>query len=298
MVQERRLLLVHAHPDDEAIPTGATMARYAAEGVQVCLVTCTRGEHGEVVTEELAGLRDAGPEALGKHREGELAAALAELGVIRHEWLGGPGRWWDSGMAGTPQNSDPRAFARADLDEAVREMVAILRRERPHVVITDNERGSYGHPDHMQAYRVTAAALDAAADPDYAPDPAYALDPDYAPDLDEPWEVAKAYWSAIPRSTVRRLVDQGLWPIEEEMPGIPDAEVTTQVDGRPHLDRKVAALRAHRSQVNLEDGMFAFVAQAPEFALEHFQLVRGRRGPGAVGEFGWEDDLFAGLARD
>jgi N-acetyl-1-D-myo-inositol-2-amino-2-deoxy-alpha-D-glucopyranoside deacetylase len=286
MTPARRLLLVHAHPDDEAIPTGATMARYAAEGAEVCLVTCTRGEHGEVVTEELAALREAGPEALGKHREGELAAALAELGVSRHEWLGGPGRWWDSGMAGTRENDDPRAFARADLDEAVRELVAILRRTRPHVVISDNDRGSYGHPDHVQAYRVTAAALEAAADPAYATD------------LGEPWEVPKAYWSALPRSTVQRLVDQGIWEIEAEMPGIPDAEVTTQIDGRSRLGQKVAALRAHRSQVNLENGMFGFIAAAPEFALEHFQLVRGRRGPGTVGEFGWEDDLFAGLVQN
>ncbi|MDQ2706669.1 MAG: N-acetyl-1-D-myo-inositol-2-amino-2-deoxy-alpha-D-glucopyranoside deacetylase [Actinomycetota bacterium] len=278
-------MLVHAHPDDEAIPTGATMARYAAQGGQVFLVTCTRGEHGEVVTDELATLRDEGPEALGKHRETELTAALAELGVRRHEWLGGPGRWWDSGMAGTPENSDPRAFARADLGEAVRAMVAILRRERPHVVISDNDRGSYGHPDHVQAHRVTAAAVAAAADPGYAAD------------LGEPWEVAKVYWSALPRSAVQRLVDQGVWPIEDEMPGIPDDEVTTQIDGRAHFGPKLAALRAHRSQVNLENGIFAFVVQSPEFALEHFQLVRGLRGPGSVGEFGWENDLFAGLAQ-
>ena len=260
------------------------MARYAAEGVQVCLVTCTRGEHGEVVTEELAGLREAGPEGLGKHREGELAAALAELGVTRHEWLGGAGRWWDSGMAGTPENEDPRAFARADPDETTSEMVRILRRERPHVVISDDDRGSYGHPDHLQAHRVTTAALSAAADPDHAPE------------LGPAWAVPKVYWSALPRSTVQRLVDQGLWSIGDEMPGIPDEVVTTQVDGRARLDRKVAALAAHRSQVNMEDGMFAFFAQAPDFALEHFRLVRGPRGPRVVGEFGWEDDLFAGLA--
>lgn len=279
------MLLVHAHPDDEAIPTGATMARYAAQGAQVCLVTCTRGEHGEVVTDELAWLREAGPEALGKHREGELAAALAELGVSRHEWLGGPGRWWDSGMAGTEENGDPRAFASADLDDAVQAMVAIVRRERPHVVISDNDRGSYGHPDHVQAHRVTAAAIDKASDAGYRPE------------LGEPWDVPKVYWSALPRSTVVRLVEQRVWPIESEMPGIPDSEVTTQIDGREHHAAKVAALAAHRSQVNLEEGMFAFAARAPEFGLEHFQLVRGRRGPGSVGEHGWEDDLFAGLGQ-
>ncbi len=284
MSDSRRLLLVHAHPDDEAIPTGATMARYAAQGVQVCLVTCTRGEHGEVVAEELAGLRVGGPEALGRHREGELAAALAELGVYRHHWLGGAGRWWDSGMAGTPENADPRAFARAEPDEAVREVVAILRRERPHVVITDNDQGSYGHPDHIQAHRVTAAAVPRAADPGYAAE------------LGGPWEVAKVYWSALPRSAVQRLVDQGVWEIGAEMPGVPDAEIAARIDGRDYLDAKVAALRAHRSQVNLDDGMFAHIVRAPEFGLEHFQLARGPRGPAAVGEHGWEEDLFAGLA--
>src|ERR1700712_1672729 len=202
MSESRRMLLGHAHPDDEAIPTGATMARYAAQGVQVCLVTCTRGEHGEVVNEELAWLREAGPEALGKQREEELAAALVELGVSRHEWLGGPGRGWDSGMAGTEENSNPRAFAAADFDDAVHEMVTIMRRERPHVVISDNDKGSYGHPDHVQAYRGTAAALEKVAAPGYEPD------------LGEPWEVPKVYWSALPRSTVERLVAESEWPIE------------------------------------------------------------------------------------
>jgi N-acetyl-1-D-myo-inositol-2-amino-2-deoxy-alpha-D-glucopyranoside deacetylase len=282
--ESRRLLLVHAHPDDEAIPTGATMARYAAEGARVVLVTCTRGEHGEVVTDELAWLRDAGPEALGKQREAELAAALVELGVQHHEWLGGAGRWWDSGMVGTPENDDPRAFARADLDEATRALVTVLRRERPHVVVSDDDNGSYGHPDHVQAHRVTAAALDAAADPGYAPE------------LGRPWTVAKVYWTAMPRSTVQRLVDQGIWEIQDDLPGVPDEQIAARVDGRGYLAAKIAALTAHRSQVNMREGLFATVAQAPEFALEHFRLVRGERGPGDGGEHAWEDDLFAGLS--
>ncbi|MBV9314778.1 MAG: N-acetyl-1-D-myo-inositol-2-amino-2-deoxy-alpha-D-glucopyranoside deacetylase [Pseudonocardia sp.] len=283
MTNSRRLLLVHAHPDDEAIATGATIARYAAEGVQVCLVTCTRGEYGDVVDGELAWLRDQGPDALGKHREGELAAALAELGVHRHIWLGGPGRWWDSGMAGAPENDDPRAFMRADFADAVREMVAILRRERPAVVITDDDHGSYGHPDHIQAHRVTVAAVDRAGDPAYAAE------------LGEPWQVAKVYWSALPRSWVRQLVADGVFTLEDEMPGVPDEEITARIDGRAYLPTKMAALRAHRSQVDLNNGPFAVVGHAPQFALEHYRLFHGQRGPGKVDPYDWEDDLFAGL---
>nr|WP_245645948.1 N-acetyl-1-D-myo-inositol-2-amino-2-deoxy-alpha-D-glucopyranoside deacetylase [Pseudonocardia acaciae] len=283
----RRLLLVHAHPDDEAIPTGATMARYAAEGVPVTLVTCTRGEHGEVVTDDLAYLRTADPDELGKHREGELAAALAELGVHRHAFLGGAGRWWDSGMAGTPENEDPRAFARADLAEAVRALVEVLRAERPTVVVTDNENGSYGHPDHIQAHRVTMAALGPAADPGYAPE------------LGEPWRVRKVYWTAIPRAAVLRMAEEIGFEIAEDMPGVPDEAIAARIDGRDYLPAKIAALGAHRSQVNLDEGFFADLVKREEFGLEHFQLARGERGPAGRGsEHGWEDDLFAGLSRE
>ncbi|HEY1966874.1 MAG TPA: N-acetyl-1-D-myo-inositol-2-amino-2-deoxy-alpha-D-glucopyranoside deacetylase [Pseudonocardia sp.] len=276
-------MLVHAHPDDEAIPTGATMASYARQGVSICLVTCTRGERGEIVDEGLAQLRDAGPEELGQHREIELAAALAELGNPRHEFLGGPGRWWDSGMAGTPDNDDPRAFHRADPAETLRAMVEVIRRERPDVVICDDDRGSYGHPDHVQAHRVTMAALEPAGDPGYAPE------------LGQPWTVRKVYWTAIPRAAVQRMVAEAGLTLGDDMPGVPDEAITTQVDGRPFREAKLAALRAHRSQVNLTDGFFAKVAQRPELGLEHFRLVRGERGPAGPGEQGWEDDLFAGL---
>lgn len=279
----RSLLLVHAHPDDEAIPTGATIARYAAEGVPVCLVTCTRGERGEVVSDELAHLRTAEPDELGRHRAGELAAALGELGVRRHVWLGGAGRWWDSGMVGTPENDDPRAFARANPAEPVRALVEVLRAERPTVVVADDENGSYGHPDHIQAHRVTMAALGPAADPEYAPE------------LGQPWQVSKVYWTAIPREAVLRMAETMGFEIADDMPGVPDDLITAQVDGRKYLDAKIAALRAHRSQVNLENGFFGRIIATPEFGLEHFRLVRGQRGPAGPTEQGWEDDLFAGL---
>jgi N-acetyl-1-D-myo-inositol-2-amino-2-deoxy-alpha-D-glucopyranoside deacetylase len=283
MTDSRRLLLVHAHPDDEAIPTGATMARYAAEGASVHLVTCTRGERGEIVDEELAHLRTADPEELGKHREVELAAALVELGVHHHDWLGGAGRWWDSGMVGTSENDDPRAFHRADPTETTRAMVEVIRRSRPAVVVTYDENGGYGHPDHIQAHRVTMAALEPAADPDYASE------------LGQPWRVGKVYWSVIPRRVVLRLAEEADFDIADAMPGVSNETITTQIDGRSYLPAKRAALRAHRSQVNLTDGFFAKFVHQPDFGLEYYLLVRGARGPAGPGEYGWEDDLFAGL---
>lgn len=282
----RRLLLVHAHPDDEATATGATMARYAQQGASVVLVTCTRGELGEIVAADLAGLRDGDSDGLALHREAELAQALALLGTERHYWLGGRGRWRDSGMAGDDGNDHPDAFARADPDEAVEAMVRILRAERPQVVLTYDEDGGYGHPDHIQANRVTMAALDPAADPAFAPH------------LGEPWQVAKVYWSTISRSVIQGAVDAGLLSSVDDVPNsLPDEEITAVVDGRAQLSSKIDALRAHRSQVDLENGLFAVVSAIPEFAVENYVLVRGRRGPGS-GPHNWEDDLFAGLAAD
>jgi N-acetyl-1-D-myo-inositol-2-amino-2-deoxy-alpha-D-glucopyranoside deacetylase len=147
----RRLLLVHAHPDDESIGTGATMAKYAAEGAQVTLVTCTLGELGEIIPPALAQL---GPDELGEYRIGELDAACAALGVTDHRYLGGPGRWRDSGMTGTAGNDDPRCFWRAGLDEAADALLGVIREVRPQVLVTYDANGFYGHPDHIQAHRV------------------------------------------------------------------------------------------------------------------------------------------------
>lgn len=280
---ERRLLLVHAHPDDEVTGTGATIAHYAEQGVPVTLVTCNRGERGEILPADLAYLRDAPPDELGRYRMGELATALAVLGIKTHYWLGGAGRWWDSGMVGTPENEDPRAFVRADPAETTRAMVEVLRRERPTIVVCYDEIGGYGHPDHIQAHRVTMAALEPSADPGYALE------------LGEPWRVPKVYWQVIQRSKVLKLAETMGLDIAEDMPGVPDETITAEIDGRAYLDTKRAALAVYRSQVNLEDGLFANVTRAPEFAVEHFQLVRGERGPAGEPEHGWETDLFAGL---
>jgi N-acetyl-1-D-myo-inositol-2-amino-2-deoxy-alpha-D-glucopyranoside deacetylase len=281
-MDDRRLLLVHAHPDDESIMTGATMISYARQGATVVLVTCTRGEVGKIVAPDLAGLRDADPDGLGRHRETELAEALKVLGTVRHHWLGGRRRWRDSGV---PANDRPGAFAAADLDEAVQAMVEILRAERPQVVITYDADGGYGHPDHIQANRVTMAALDPAADADYAPE------------LGAPWQVAKVYWMTLARTIIQAATNSGLLPSSEGIPvphSSPDEEITAVVDGRQHLSTKAAAMRAYRSQIDLADGFFAALVTMPEFAVEHYVLVRGERGPGS-GPHNWENDLFAGV---
>jgi N-acetyl-1-D-myo-inositol-2-amino-2-deoxy-alpha-D-glucopyranoside deacetylase len=290
----RRLLLVHAHPDDETIGTGATMAKYAAEHASVTLVTCTLGEEGEVLVPELAALAADRDDRLGEHRTGELAAAMEALRVPDHRFLGGPGRWRDSGMMGTPANDRPDCFWRAELDEAVRELVAVVREVRPQVVVTYDSNGGYGHPDHIQAHRVTVAAVDAAADVEYQPA------------LGEPWHVDKLYWTAVPKSVLQAGIDQlkasgdtGFFGVDsaDDLPfGNLDEEVTTEVDAREHLDAKVAAMRAHRTQIAVDGPFFALSNGIGHraFGIEHFVLARGPRGDGA-GPHGREQDLFAGL---
>jgi N-acetyl-1-D-myo-inositol-2-amino-2-deoxy-alpha-D-glucopyranoside deacetylase len=159
----RRLLLVHAHPDDESIGTGATMAKYAAEGARVTLVTCTLGELGEIIPADLAHLAADREDRLGEYRIGELGAACAALGVSDHRFLGGPGRWRDSGMMGTPGNHDRGCFWRAALDEAAAALIKVIEEVRPQVMVSYDSGGGYGHPDHIQAHRVAGRAFGLAA---------------------------------------------------------------------------------------------------------------------------------------
>jgi N-acetyl-1-D-myo-inositol-2-amino-2-deoxy-alpha-D-glucopyranoside deacetylase len=291
----RRLLLVHAHPDDETIGTGAAMARYVAEGAQVTLVICTLGEEGEVLVPALAQLGPTEGDQLGGYRVLELTEAMRALGVTDYRFLGGPGRWRDSGMMGLKENDAARAFWRADLTEATRELVAIVREVRPQVLVTYDENGGYGHPDHIQAHRVAMAAADAAADPAFAPE------------TGEPWTVAKVYWTAVPRSALQRGIELMIEAGEssffgtdsvDDLPFVLDDElVTTGVDGRPYLAAKMAAMRAHASQISADGPFFALAEKVGEeaFGIEYFRLVRGRLGP-AEGPDGRETDLFAGLA--
>lgn len=305
-----RMLLVHAHPDDESIHTGATMARYAAEGAQVTLVTCTRGERGEVIPPDLAHHADDRQGTLGEHRVGELAAAMALLGVTDHRFLdevaGDPARpfpavhYRDSGMAWGPDgqavaapDTRPGAFALADLDDAATRLAAVVREVRPHVVVTYEPGGGYGHPDHVQAHRVTVRAVELAERPGPG---------------GEPWAVPKVYWIAIPERAARdlfaALAEEGQNPFEEwggdgPLPSmfVPDELVTTVIDGTAQLDVKAAAMRAHASQIDVDGPFFALsngVGQ-PMMALEFFQLARGTAGE-PRNDDGRETDLFAGVA--
>jgi N-acetyl-1-D-myo-inositol-2-amino-2-deoxy-alpha-D-glucopyranoside deacetylase len=292
----RRLLLVHAHPDDETINNGATMARYVAEGAGVTLLTCTLGEEGEVLVPELTGLAADRGDQLGGYRMGEIAAAMAALGVADHRWLGGAGRYRDSGMMGTPANGHPRAFWNADLDEAVAHAVAVVREVRPQVVVTYDPNGGYGHPDHIQAHRVAMGAVEAAGDPGYRPD------------LGEAWSVAKVYWCCVPRSVLQRGIDalaaqgesgffEGVTDAAEIPFSVPDEDVTAAVDGRAQAGQKDAAMRSYPTQILVDGPFFALSNNLGQEVLgtEYYRLVRGERGPAGGGPGGWEDDLFAGL---
>jgi N-acetyl-1-D-myo-inositol-2-amino-2-deoxy-alpha-D-glucopyranoside deacetylase len=307
----RRLLLVHAHPDDESIGTGATMAKYAADGARVTLVTCTLGERGEIIPPELAHLAAGQEDRLGDHRIGELAAACEALGVTDHRFLGGPGRWRDSGMMGTPDNDDPRCFWRADVGEAARELAAVIRDVRPQVMITYDDNGYYGHPDHIQAHRVAWRAFGLAADPAVRiPSGRPGSGNSSAP----PWQVSKFYATAAPRSSLTRAIEairsgaasaQGRVPGGFEVPasaadlpyGVPDEQVTTEIDACAHLAAKLAAMRAHATQIAVDGTLFALsnhVAQQVS-AVEYYTLLAGSPGCPA-GHHGREDDLFAGVA--
>ena len=281
MAEELTLMAVHAHPDDEAIGTGGVLARYADEGLRTVLVTCTGGEVGEIGDAVLAT-----PETLAEVRRRELERACEILRVGRLHLLG----YRDSGMMGTPDNEHPSSFYQAPLEEATARLVALVRRDRPQVLVTYDERGFYGHPDHIRAHQITMAAFDAAGDPARWPE------------AGAPWRPAKLYYTAVARSAIRhfgRLMrEAGIEvPFEdgeasESEIGIADELITTQVDVSAQVERKRQALMAHASQMGPE----VFFAKMPPalfyrvFGRESFQLVRG-----PSGALGIEDDLFAGL---
>jgi N-acetyl-1-D-myo-inositol-2-amino-2-deoxy-alpha-D-glucopyranoside deacetylase len=290
---QRRILFVHAHPDDETIASGVTMAKYVAEGAHVALVTCTLGEEGEVLVPELGHLAAHEQDELGAHRRVELAEALALLGVSDHEYLGGPGRYRDSGMMGLDTNQRETCFWQADLLEAASFLVATIRRVRPQVVVTYDDFGQYGHPDHIQAHRVTSYALVLAAAPSFKSE------------LGPAWDVPKVYWTALPKSAVARGVEafvaaggQGFFGLEpgEDLPwALDDALVTTRIDALEQEPRKMAALRAHLSQVGEENDFFRMSELiGPEaMGVEFFRIARGQAEPDPSD--GLEHDLFAGL---
>lgn len=290
----QRLLLVHAHPDDETIGSGATMAKYVAAGVQVTLVTCTLGEEGEILTPELSHLAADQTDELGKHRITELAKAMAELGVTDWRLLGGPHTYRDSGMVGTPPNERTDNFWRADLLEAAKHLVKVVRETCPQVLVTYDDFGGYGHPDHIQAHRVATYARELAAAPSFAPE------------LGAPWLIEKVYWTAFPVSVMRAGIemlkaageDTGFAAQDpDEIPfACPDEFVTTAIDGGEFSDQKMRALRAHATQISTEEGFFALSNNlgAQVMGTEYYRLVAGELA-GPFDDQGREIDLFNGI---
>jgi N-acetyl-1-D-myo-inositol-2-amino-2-deoxy-alpha-D-glucopyranoside deacetylase len=262
------LLLVHAHPDDEAISTGGVMMKAKADGHRVVLVTATRGEAGEIHNMDEPSTRPR----LDKVRTKELEAATRILGVDRVEFLG----FRDSGMVGTPENDDQRSFHQAPLDKAAAKLAAILREERPDVVVTYDSDGSYGHPDHIKAHHTTNAALDVLEK--------------------EGWRPRKVYYTAIPRSLMEKFMEQV--PEEDRrndtirIIGTPDELVTTRIDVSDHVDRKREAFAAHVSQ-NDPNSWFTTMADQLyrlAFGTEYYRLARGKPGSALP-----ENELFSGI---
>jgi N-acetyl-1-D-myo-inositol-2-amino-2-deoxy-alpha-D-glucopyranoside deacetylase len=294
MQETPRLLFVHAHPDDETITNGVTIAHYVARGAQVQVVTCTLGEEGEVIGDQWAQLAVDHADQLGGYRIGELTAALRALGLDGPTYLGGPGRWRDSGMVGTEPRSRQR-FVDADQREAVGALVDIIRTLRPHVVVTYDPNGGYGHPDHIQTHVVTTAAVAAAGSSG-----------DYA---GQPWQVPKFYWTVIARSAFVagwEVLEPGdlrpQWivpPPDGEFGelGFPDEKIDAVIDDPSVLPAKVAALRAHATQLTLGPTARALALSnnlaLPVVAQEHYILTVGVAGD--RDERGWETDLLAGL---
>ncbi|MFF0145359.1 N-acetyl-1-D-myo-inositol-2-amino-2-deoxy-alpha-D-glucopyranoside deacetylase [Amycolatopsis sulphurea] len=271
---KRKLLLVHAHPDDESLTTGGAIARYAAEGAEVFLVTCTLGEEGEIVPPRLARLAAAEADQLGGYRFGELAGACAALGLTRHDYLGGIGRWRDSGMADTPAAEHPRAFTGGPVVEQAAQLRGLLDELAPQVVVTYDAFGGYGHPDHIRAHEITMAA---------------------ATDVPRVFHVVQSRAALV--AGLAELRAEGTSPFripaDDELPSVPDEKITTVLDISAHVPAKLAALRAHETQLTVcEDAVVHFaltndVAQ-PIPPAEYFVLARGDAD-------GAGTDLFGGL---
>lgn len=273
----KRLLGIFAHPDDEGVMSGALL-QYSTSGAETGLVCATRGEVGEIADPALAT-----PENLGEVREGELRAATEVLGVHNLWFLD----YRDSGMAGTPENQDPRSLAQASAAQAVGKLVGIIRQFRPQVMVTFDETGGYGHPDHIAIYRHTTSAFYAAADAVQYPEhgPAHL--------------VSKLYYSSFPRSFVRKI---GEWMqsqnyegsfrnLDPEKLGMPDELISVQLNVEPWLETKNRSWSMHRTQMDPNTPM----ARLPEEmqrrwrSHEYYQLAASRVGPDVEGE----NDLFA-----
>jgi N-acetyl-1-D-myo-inositol-2-amino-2-deoxy-alpha-D-glucopyranoside deacetylase len=278
-----RILLVHAHPDDETINNGATMALYAALGAQVTLITCTRGEEGEVLTPELTHLASSQTDALGEHREIELANAMKALGVTDFRFLAeGEGKYRDSGMMGTEPNNRPDVFWQADFEEASDYLVKVIEEVKPHILITYDEIGGYGHPDHIQAHRIAMRASEKSI-----------------------WQIQKIYWNTMPKSVLAESMSKmkelgsdffGADNVDDLPFAKEDSFVTSLIDGNSFVDAKMAAMKAHHTQIALDGPFFALSNNLglQVWGHEYYTLVKGEKSaPFDVN--GRESDLLAGV---
>jgi mycothiol S-conjugate amidase len=282
-----RLMAVHAHPDDESSKGAATTAKYAAEGVDVLVVSCTGGERGDVLNPSYGEI-EPGIEAMSAIRRTEMARAAEALGV-RHHWLG----FVDSGLPeGDPLPELPEGcFALVPVEEAAEPLVRLIREFRPHVMTTYDPNGGYPHPDHVMCHRVSVEAFHAAADPARYRD------------AGEPWEVAKLYYNhGFSMARMRAVHDAilaagrespfGDWLDSREAREIPEREVTTRVHAADWFEVRDAALRAHATQIDPDGFFFAIPrdVEAREWPTEEYELAESRV-PTSLPE----DDLFAGV---
>ena len=282
----KRLLLVHAHPDDETINNGVTMAKYVKDGAQVTLVTCTRGEEGEVLVAELSNLASDKDDKLGQHREIELKDAMAHLGISDFRFLGAPNKKWrDSGMMGTPQNDRKDVFWQSDLEEAANELVKIILEIKPQVLITYDEFGGYGHPDHIKAHRVAMRAAEIAEI--------------------NGWKIEKIYWNTIPRSVIQMGIEKmkeigsdffGAESADDLPFAKPDELVTSVVHASEFVPQKLAAMKAHATQIAVDGPFFALSNNLglSVWGDEYYTIVKGEKAA-PFDENGRELDLFAGI---
>jgi len=278
-----RMLLVHAHPDDETINNGATMALYAALGADVTLVTCTRGEEGEVLVKDLEHLAAHNTDSLGDHRVEELALAMKALGISDHRFLGeGRIKYRDSGMMGTEPNNRPDVFWQANFDEATDDLVKVIEEVKPHVLITYDEFGGYGHPDHIQAHRVAMSAAEKSA-----------------------WNIQKIYWNVMPKSVIQEGIDAmkkvgsdffGAEKADDLPFAKDDSFVHAMVDGNAYVNQKMDAMRAHATQIEVDGPFFALSNNLglQVWGHEYYTLVKGDKHQ-PLDAKGYESDLFAGI---
>jgi mycothiol S-conjugate amidase len=282
-------MAVHAHPDDESSKGAATYAYYHNRGAEVMVVSCTGGERGDVLNEELAQLARAERDLPGLRRE-EMAAAQAIMGV-QHRWLG----YQDSGMAREDGSVPPNSFADIPAEVSTEPLVRLIRSFRPHVLVTYDESGGYPHPDHIRSHVIGVEAYNAAGDPSRYPD------------AGDPWQVSKLYYERIMNSKrfaslydllIEHEPDSPLVARIEEMRGWMDQRPylgTTQVPAGEYFDARDAALRAHASQVAPDSAFFFWPNHLLQRAwpFEDYQLIDSK-----VETTMPETDLFAGIPDD